>query len=151
LGEPPGCAARTSYCAPRRDEGYEVEAARRQINSRAGLRPAIDQKLALRGSVDDVSSHCIAGWAQTIEYPEAPVCLDIYAGGRLIGQVLANRYRKDLQDADFGSGCHSFVFTPPPGLTLALDMVEVRRSLDGAILPLSTRCKEAIAQHDLAA
>ena len=37
------------------------------------------------------------------------------------------------------------------GLAFALDAVEVRRSLDGAILPLSTRRKEAIAQHDLAA
>ena len=128
------------YCAPRRDEGYEIEAARRQIESRAGLRPAIDQqKFALRGFVDDVSSCRIAGWAQTVEYPEAPVCLDIYAGGRMIGQVLASRYRKDLQGAGLGSGCHSFVFVPPAGLAFALDEVEVRRSLDGAILPLSMR------------
>ena len=101
--------------------------------------------------MDDVSSHCIAGWAQTVEYPEAPVCLDICAGGRLIGQVLASRYRKDLQDADLGSGCHSFVFKPPPGLAFALDALEVRRSLDGAILPLSERCKTALAQRDFAA
>ena len=138
--------------APRRDEGYEVEAARRTIDTRAGLRSPMDQqKLTLRGCVDDVSSHCIVGWAQTVEYPEAPVCLDICAGGRLIGQVLANRYREDLQEAGLGSGCHSFVFTPTRGLTFALDAVEVRCSLDGAILPLSTRCKEAIDQHDLAA
>ena len=69
----------------------------------------------------------------------------------MIGQVLANRYRKDLQDAGLGSGCHSFVFKSPPGLIFALDAVEVRRSLDGAIFPLSERCKIAIAQHVLAA
>jgi hypothetical protein len=69
----------------------------------------------------------------------------------LIGQVLANRYRKDLQHAGLGSGCHSFVFTPPPGVAFALDAVEVRRSLDGAVLPLSGRCQTAIAQGDLAA
>jgi hypothetical protein len=98
---------------------------------------ASHQKLALRGCVDDVSSHCIAGWAQTVEHPEAPVCLDICAGGRLIGQVLANRYRKDLQEAGLGSGCHSFEFKPPPGLCLAPNAVEVRRSLDNAVLPSS--------------
>ena len=117
------------YCAPRRDEGYEVEATRRAIETRAGLRSPMDQqKLTLRGFVDDVSSHCIAGWAQTVEHQEAPVYLDICAGGRLIGQVLANRYRKDLQDAGLGSGCHGFVFNPPPGLCFAPNAIEVRRS-----------------------
>ena len=69
----------------------------------------------------------------------------------MIGQVLASRYREDLEAAGHGSGCHSFEFTPPTGLSFALGAVEVRRSLDGAILPLSWRCKEAIAQTDLAA
>ena len=39
---------------------------------------------------------------------EAPVCLDIYAGGRLIGQTLASHYRKDLENAGLGSGHRSF-------------------------------------------
>ena len=54
----------------------------------------------------------IAGWAQNPDHPEAPVCLEIYAGGRLIGQVLANRYREDLERAGLGSGCHGFEFAP---------------------------------------
>ena len=53
---------------------------------------------------------------RTSDHPEAPVCLDIYAGGRLIGQTLANRYREDLMRAGLGSGRHSFEFTPPAGL-----------------------------------
>ena len=69
---------------------------------------------ALRGYVDLIG-HLIAGWAQNVDHPEAPVCLDIYAGGRLIGQTLANRYRADLERAGLGSGRHSFAFTPPPG------------------------------------
>ncbi len=102
------------YCAPRRDEGYELEAARHRIDARAGLRPAAEAHApALRGYIDVVSSERIAGWAQTAEHPEVPVCLDIYAGGRLIGQTLANRYRDDLAGAGLGSGCHSFDFTPP--------------------------------------
>ena len=48
----------------------------------------------LRGFVDRVSADSIEGWAQNMEHPEAPVCLDIYTSGRLIGQVLANRYRE---------------------------------------------------------
>lgn len=123
------------YCAPRRDEGHEVEAVRRRIDDRARLRLSVDErKLALRGFIDEVSPHRIAGWAQNVAHPEAPVCLDIYAGDRLIGQVLANRYREDLKDAGLGSGRHSFEFTPPAGPALARHAVEVRRSLDGAVL-----------------
>ena len=93
------------YCAPRRDEGYEVESARRHIDARAGLRVAAAVSApTLLGYVDVVSSRRIAGWAQNVGHPEASVCLDIYVGDRLIGQALANRYRGDLDRAGLGSG-----------------------------------------------
>jgi hypothetical protein len=132
------------YCAPRHEDGYEVEAARRRIALRAGLWSEDDEPRigTLRGYVDQVGTERISGWAQNTEYPEAPVCLDIYAGGRLIGKTLANRYRKDLEWAGLGSGNHSFAFIPPAGLTFSPDMVEVRRSLDGATLPLSAHAKK---------
>ncbi len=87
------------YCAPRLNEGYEVDAVRRGIAQRAGLLRAADGPRTgeLRGYIDLVSETCIVGWAQNADHPEAPVCLDIYAGGRLIGQALANRYREDLK------------------------------------------------------
>jgi hypothetical protein len=127
------------YCAPRLQDGYEVEAARQRIDARAGLGVAEGEGIgALRGHVDDVSASRIAGWAQAIDHREAPVCLDIYAGERLIGQVLANHYREDLRKAGLGSGCHAFEFTPPAGLSLAPDAIEVRRSLDGVRLEASS-------------
>jgi hypothetical protein len=130
-GDAPAAPAR--YCAPRPDHGYEVEAARAKIEQRAGLRTvAAGQKLALRGCIDVVQRNVISGWAQNPDYPEAAVCLDIYAGGELIGQTLANRYRADLEHAGLGSGRHSFDFTPLRGQDLAC--IEVRRSLDGAAL-----------------
>ena len=55
----------------------------------------------------------------------------------MIGQILANRYREDLERAGLGSGRHSFEFTPPAGLAFTPGAVEVRRSLDGAALKLS--------------
>ena len=77
------------YCAPRCSDGYEVETARRLIDARAGLQtldqsPRID---TLRGYIDSVGARSIEGWAQNTEHPEAPVCLDIRVGGRLIGQA----------------------------------------------------------------
>ena len=121
------------YYAPRLEGGYEVEAVRRRIALRAG-RTATDTIGKLRGCVDLVSAHCVAGWAQNEDHPEAPVCLDILAGGRLLGAVLANVYREDLAQAGLGSGCHSFIFELPAGLAAFPDAIEVRRSLDGAPL-----------------
>jgi autotransporter-associated beta strand protein len=137
-------AALARYCAARLDEGYELEKVRRRIALRAGSVPSDETARAgdLRGFVDRVTPHVIEGWAQNVDHPAAPVCLDIYVGGRLIGQVLANRYRDDLERAGFGSGCHSFAFTPPDGAALTAGSVEVRRSLDGATLLLSAHAKK---------
>jgi autotransporter passenger strand-loop-strand repeat protein len=140
------------YCAPRLADGYEVEAVRRRIALRAGLRPR-DQETRIgmvRGSVDLVSTNCIAGWAQNMDHPEAPVCLDIYAGGLLIGQVLANHYREDLEQAGIGSGRHSFEFMLPDGLAFAPGAVEVRRSLDGVTLEFSAEGRWALKRFESA-
>jgi hypothetical protein len=125
------------YCAPRADCGHEVEQVRRAIAVRAGVSVSGGTG-GLRGYVDTVTSNCIAGWAQNVDHPDAPVCLDIYAGTRLLGQVLANRYRADLKRAGLGSGCHGFKFKPRRSLAFAPYVIEVRRSLDGAELRRST-------------
>ena len=125
------------YCAPRLEIGYEVEEIRRKLAARAGLTSAEQDVGGLRGYIDAVSPRLIAGWAQSPRYPEAPVCLNIYVGGQLIGQTLANHYREDLERAGLGSGRHAFDFAPPPEINLAAETIEVRRSLDGAALPLS--------------
>jgi Hint domain/Domain of unknown function (DUF4347) len=124
------------YCAPRLDAGYQVEAVRSHLAQRAGLLRAADtpQLGVLRGYIDRIRSGSVAGWAQNVDAPEAPVCLDIYADGKRIGRVLANVYRDDLQAAGLGSGRHSFEFSPPAAFGLASATVEVRRALDGTAL-----------------
>ena len=138
---------RMQYCAPRCEDGFEIEAARQRIALRAGQRTRDDEPGVgtLRGYVDLISRRHIAGWAQNTDHPEAPVCLDIYAGGQLIGQALANSYRKDLKQAGLGSGRHSFAFTPPEGLVLTPASVMIRRSLDGAVLLPSADARRAAA------
>src|SRR5271170_3885692 len=101
--------------------GFEVEAVRRKLAGRVGLtgdawRAAAS---ALRGHLDTVNEDALLGWAQDGAHPEVPVCLDIYSDGRLIGQTLANVYRKDLKNAGLGSGRHAFTFTAPAGVTLS--------------------------------
>jgi hypothetical protein len=129
---PEDVARPARYRAPRLEIGYEVEAIRRKLAARAGLLSDGQDAGTLRGHIDAVSPRLIEGWAQSVDHPEAPVCLDIYAGGELIGQTLANRYREDLEAAGLGSGRHGFSFAVPDGLMLLPGTVEVRRSLDGA-------------------
>ena len=125
-----------SYCAPRLDEGYQLEAVRRRLTQRAGMLCSADTPRtgAVRGYIDRVRTSRIFGWAQNIDAPEAPVCLDIYAAGKFIGRVLANAYRDDLKAADLGSGRHGFEFAAPAGVEFAAETIEVRRALDGAPL-----------------
>jgi hypothetical protein len=139
-------AARSArYCAPRLDSGDQVEAVREAIARRAGLVVIHSRVGGLRGFVDEVSPNRICGWAQNIDHPEAPVCLDVFANGRLIGQTLANKYREDLELAGLGSGRHSFEFRPQSGLAIDLDTVSVRRALDGAALELSIDVHREVA------
>jgi hypothetical protein len=95
----------------------------------------------LRGYIDLIAPTCISGWAQNLDHPDAPVCLDIYAGDRLIGQVLANRYRKDLEQAGIGTGHHAFEFKTFSGLSFAPSSIAVRRSFDGAALMASAEAR----------
>ena len=50
-------------------------------------RPSLDNWQFQIGFIDLIRPDRIAGWAQNIDHPEAPVCLDIYASGRLIGRA----------------------------------------------------------------
>jgi hypothetical protein len=132
-----------AYYAPRCSDGYAVEAARRKIARRAGMRldTKNDDAGKLRGHVVLVSRTRIEGWAQNEQHPEAPVCLDILVDGKCIGQVLANRYRADLAQAGLGSGNHSFAYIVELGETIDPCAVEVRRSLDGAPPATTARCQ----------
>jgi hypothetical protein len=120
------------YCLPRVEDGEELERLRALVDGHAGLTRQTAAPPALLGHLDRASGGWVEGWAQAEGHPEAPVCLDVMVDGVLAAQVLANRYRADLQAAGLGSGRHSF--------SVALDLaprarVEVRRSLDGARLP----------------
>ena len=133
---PDAAVAEARYCAPRVRDGYQIEAVRQAINARAGHHASRVSAPKLRGNIDQIGAGRIAGWAQNPDHPEMPVCLDILADGQLIGQILANRYRTDLETAGLGSGRHAFEFIPPGELRLSAHTVEVRRSLDGQLLPV---------------
>jgi hypothetical protein len=140
---PQASADAAQYCAQRLDEGYDVAAVCHRIAMRAGHAPLADSAGALHGYVDALGPRAIEGWAQHANAPEVPVCLDIYAGGRFLGQTLANVYRYNLDAAGLGSGRHGFRFALPEGFVLGGAIVEVRRSSDGALLASSSHRRAA--------
>jgi autotransporter-associated beta strand protein len=133
------------FYAPRLNEGYEVEAARHQIDARAGLRESDIVRSAprLRGFVDLLAPGRVAGWVQLPDRPDVPLCVDTLTAGRLIGRALANVYRGDLVAAGIGHGRYGFDLTLPAEIDPAT--VEVSCTIAGAALPLTHTARVRIA------
>ncbi len=127
------------YCAPRVEDGFELEALRRKLAGRArrlradGTAPAA---APLEGHLDLARHDRIEGWARDPAAPTAPVALVVLANGAEIGRVVADRYRPDLAAAGIGDGRHAFELVVPGGLTTAWrHTIEVCRADDGTMLP----------------
>jgi hypothetical protein len=100
----------TEPCAMRVEDGFLLQAIKRRIDRRAGIAAAVERPGPVQGYLDYVDGEKIVGWAQNLAAPDVPVCLDVWAAGRRIGRVLANGFRRDLQEAGVGNGAHGFAF-----------------------------------------
>jgi hypothetical protein len=78
--------------------------------------------LMLKGNLDLVNLRLAAGWAQEDTQPDVPVSLLVIDNDKLLGRVLANRYREDLENAGIGSGRHGFDFHFPKSLRRSKSM-----------------------------
>ena len=127
-----------SYCAPRLEEGFALEALRRRLLGRA-RRLGADGKAqpgVLRGLLERVHRARISGWAFDPASPDTPVALVVLANGAEIGRVVAELYRSDLADAGIGDGYHAFELIVPGGLTAGMrHEIEVRHAADWSLLP----------------
>jgi hypothetical protein len=105
---------------PRVERGFSLHPAQRIA---AGHR--------LSGNVDQAGPERCSGWVRDLDDGEAPVALDILAGGRRVARVLANQFRADVRKAGLGSGCCGFDVPLPAGLR---GVVEVRGAASGAAI-----------------
>ncbi|MGI4957838.1 MAG: Hint domain-containing protein [Janthinobacterium lividum] len=125
------------YCAPRVDQGERVEAVRQRLQARVAPAPGRQGEPAygvLRGCIDEVGDDRIKGWACETDYG-VQVRLRILDNGIVVGQVVADQYRGDLQQADIGDGRHGFELTVPGGLSpLVRHVIQVQRVADGHAL-----------------
>jgi len=96
--------------------------------------------VALIGNIDHVSMSGLHGWAQESEHPGARVSLLVTADDDLVGRVLANHYRDDLESAGIGDGRHAFTLSFDDSLLmLSPRVIRVRRESDGADVPGSPK------------
>lgn len=105
--------------------------------------------MPLRGNLDGLTHNRIAGWAWDPDTPDQPVSLILSCDDRILGRVLADRYRADLERAGIGKGRHGFAFQLASPLSpLARHSVAARREEDGTHLRGSPRTLEPASSFD---
>ncbi len=116
------------YCAPRVEDGFKLDRARRRLAERAGLvYPAATDFGALLGAIEHCDHAGVSGWALNAAYRNAPVCLDAIVDGGLIGYAFAEAARE--------KGGWRFDLRFPVALDPTCEhKIELRRSADGARL-----------------
>jgi O-antigen biosynthesis protein len=136
------------YCAPRVEDGYELEAIRRRLAARArwlapdGTATAPSEQ----GWLDLAQHDLIEGWAFDPANPAAAVTVIILANGAEIARLVADRYRPDLAEAGIGDGRHAFSYAVPGGLAIdASHTIEVFSASRAARLPGSPVVVPALA------
>jgi glycosyltransferase involved in cell wall biosynthesis len=106
----------------------------------------------LKGNLDLVSLRQAAGWAQEDTQPDVPVSLLVIDNDKLLGRILANRYREDLENAGIGAGRHGFEFQFPKSLPpFEKHVIRICRETDGKELPQSPVVLEPSQAFDKAA
>lgn len=78
---------------------------------------------AYAGYLDIVLNRVVLGWAWDASNPDRAVTVRVTINGVRAGDVLANRFRRDLRDHKIGDGRHGFEF-PVPGDIEGIDSIE---------------------------
>jgi glycosyltransferase involved in cell wall biosynthesis len=140
------------YRLPWIDQGEFVERIRERLSLRADGQATPTMRAVLgpwRGNLDLVARDRIEGWAIDDEEPDRHVRLRLFDNGVPLGEVVANLYRKDLEEAGIGQGFHGFLMEIPGGLNPSLrHFIEVVRSDDFRVLQGAPRTLDAFAPSE---
>lgn len=137
------------YAAPRVTAGVELELARRRIDALAEVGKPAAVPGPLVGSIDRCDWNRLSGWvADSLALDEA-VVLEVVIDGKVIGELVANQYRSDLERAGHGNGRHGFRLMLDEALSPnERHLIELRRVPDHATVPGSPFMLEAAAALD---
>jgi GT2 family glycosyltransferase len=68
------------------------------------------------GNIDQAEPYRISGWAYYRHRPTERVTVEVLLNGASVAKVRCDEYRKDLKEAGFGDGKHSFSWVPDDSL-----------------------------------
>src|SRR5579884_1595508 len=89
----------------------------------------------LQGSLDRADWGGVSGWACDPAAGDAPAALEVLDNGVVVGRILADRHRPDLEAAGLRGGRCAFALRFAPGLSALLrHEIRVRRAADGVEL-----------------
>ncbi|HTW72729.1 MAG TPA: Hint domain-containing protein, partial [Acetobacteraceae bacterium] len=129
------------FCAPRVEDGELLEAIRQRLVARADAASAgtsVASQGDLRGFLDHVGRGWIAGWARDEATPDDPVRLRILDNDVVIGELVAQSHRADLERLGVGDGRYGFALSIEGGLSpLMHHVIRVQRAADARELPNS--------------
>ncbi len=136
------------FCAPRIESGELLHTVFQRIAARAGLwhlaTPAAPGPL--QGHVERIAIEAgnlhLEGWVLDTANPKLPVRLEVLVGRKVVAELLANRYRADLEAAGLAGGRCAFDLSLPASVA---ETVTVRRMCDQAELPIAAQ-EPALAQ-----
>lgn len=140
-----------NFCAPRVAAASELLVAiRARLAARAGVFEGHGPPNSLKGNIECCDRFRTSGWVFDPTCPKQRVRLEICYDGAVIGHVVADRYRHDLEAVGYlGDGCCSFSFVHPvPLRLLSARTIEIRRAADGAPMPGSPVLLPAVTRFD---
>jgi glycosyltransferase involved in cell wall biosynthesis len=129
-------AGPAAYCAPRLEDGPELEALRERLAARgARLRADATAPAAeIVGCLDRADRAAIIGWAADRLAPGRRVEVVVVCNGAILARLTADRYRDDLEAADIGDGRHAFVWRLDGALAADRRHAIELRAVDGWVL-----------------
>jgi len=78
--------------------------------------PIVSSKTGPEGYVDKMDCDAATGWVWIRDQPQQAIQVELYADDKLQGKGTADRFRKDLKDAGFGTGNYAYSIPIPAAL-----------------------------------
>ncbi|MGZ9811152.1 glycosyltransferase [Pseudoroseicyclus sp. H15] len=86
------------------------------------------------GSIDRIRNNVLKGWVRGPNDAETLI-LDVFADNVLLAEAIpADKYRRDVEGAGFGTGWYGFAYDLPAGISLAGQRLDIRLAGDDTVV-----------------
>jgi len=126
-----GTAAARPTEQPRLEEGVQLAGIRRRLAEIAGIAASVVAG-PITGNLEGIQDGVLSGWVIDTVSGEA-VEAEVLVDGEVVGSIVANRYRADLDQAGLAGGRGGFT-TALSAAVESLSQISLRRIVDGQVL-----------------